>query len=149
MKRDGSTATHSGYYFKDSKTFFCFSTSQQDFFEELQRKTEVLRAENKAFGDDFGNMINMREKAQSLEKENKLKEAISTYLSSLQMSENSQRLSINNFAFDIHRVIILYGKTKQEELLEEFLEDKIQRYPDFQDTKDWKVRLDKLQFKKG
>jgi len=27
LLRDGSSAAHSGYYFKDSKTFFCFSTS--------------------------------------------------------------------------------------------------------------------------
>jgi predicted P-loop ATPase len=27
LLRDGSSAVHSGYYFKDSKTFFCFSTS--------------------------------------------------------------------------------------------------------------------------
>lgn len=32
LKRQGSSALHSGYYFKDSKTFFCFSTST-DFKE--------------------------------------------------------------------------------------------------------------------
>jgi len=29
LLRDGSSAVHSGYYFKDSKTFFCFSTSTE------------------------------------------------------------------------------------------------------------------------
>jgi hypothetical protein len=29
LLRDGSAATHSGYYFKDTKTFFCFSTSTE------------------------------------------------------------------------------------------------------------------------
>jgi len=82
--------------------------------------------------------------AAQLEKEKKYYEAISVYLKSIEQGESSELLNIYNYAHDISRVIMLYGKTKQVEELKKFLEEKIKLYPDFRDIRDWAVRLSKL-----
>jgi tetratricopeptide (TPR) repeat protein len=71
-------------------------------------------------------------------------EALALYLFSIERGEQSKLLNINNYANDIERVIILYGRTKQKEFLIQFLEEKLKKYPDFRDAKDWAVRLTKL-----
>ena len=43
LLRDGSSAVHSGYYFKDSKTFFCFSTSTEFQPEKPYNHFQVLQ----------------------------------------------------------------------------------------------------------
>ena len=43
LLRDGSSAAHSGYYFKDSKTFFCFSTSTEFQPEKPYNHFQVLQ----------------------------------------------------------------------------------------------------------
>jgi hypothetical protein len=43
LLRNGSTAAHSGYYFKDSKTFFCFSTSTEFQPEKPYNHFQVLQ----------------------------------------------------------------------------------------------------------
>ena len=84
LLRDGSSAVHSGYYFKDTKTFFCFSTSTEfqpekpyNHFQVLQvlegkndyRTTlrllkeygyEVKTKPNKVSSDDIAEYINSR-----------------------------------------------------------------------------------------
>jgi hypothetical protein len=44
LLRNGSLATHSGYYFKDSKTFFCFSTSTEFKAGKPYNHFQVLQA---------------------------------------------------------------------------------------------------------
>jgi hypothetical protein len=43
LLRDGSSATHSGYYFKDSNTFFCFSTSTPFTPEKPYNHFQILQ----------------------------------------------------------------------------------------------------------
>lgn len=43
LLRDGSSAVHSGYYYKDSKTFFCFSTSTEFQPEKPYNHFQVLQ----------------------------------------------------------------------------------------------------------
>jgi len=43
LLRDGSSAVHSGYYFKDTKTFFCFSTSTEFQPEKPYNHFQVLQ----------------------------------------------------------------------------------------------------------
>lgn len=43
LLRPGSTAPHSGYYFKDSKTFFCFSTSTPFATEKAYNTFQILQ----------------------------------------------------------------------------------------------------------
>lgn len=43
LLRDGSSAEHSGYYFKDTKTFFCFSTSTEFKPEKPYNHFQVLQ----------------------------------------------------------------------------------------------------------
>jgi len=115
-----------------------------DDYESLKKETERLQKENNAWSVDFNKIIALRQKAKEFEQLNKIEEAISVYLQSIEFGESSAKLNINNYAHDIDRVIILYSKTKQQETLKRFLENKIDLYPDFQDTKKWAVRLSKL-----
>lgn len=43
LLRNGSTASHSGYYFKDSKTFFCFSSSTDFKTEKPYNNFQILQ----------------------------------------------------------------------------------------------------------
>jgi len=43
LLRPGSSAIHSGYYFKDSKTFFCFSTSTGFHHEKPYNNFQILQ----------------------------------------------------------------------------------------------------------
>ena len=43
LLRDGSKAAHSGYYFKDSKTFFCFSSSTDFTPEKPYNNFQILQ----------------------------------------------------------------------------------------------------------
>lgn len=115
-----------------------------DEYDDLERETEAIKAKNKAWEIEFNKIISLRQKAQQFEKENKLNEALETYLESIEKGENGKCLNIANYAFDIDRVIVLYSKTKQKELLVEFLEEKIIQYHDFRGVKEWAVRLSKL-----
>lgn len=113
-------------------------------FEKFKRDTEALQAQNDAWSKEFHDLGYLRGQARQFEKEQRFIEAIDIYLNSIERGEQSKLLNIYNYAHDIERVIILYGKTKQKELLIQFLKEKIEMYPDFRDTKDWAVRLTKL-----
>jgi hypothetical protein len=57
LKRNGSLATHSGYYFKDTKTFFCFSTSTEFIAGKPYNNFQVLQVlEGK---DDFRTTVRL------------------------------------------------------------------------------------------
>ena len=113
-------------------------------YESLKMETERLQTENNAWQIDFNKIIALRQKAKELEQQNETEEAISVYLQSIAFGEFSLKLNICNYAHDINRVIILYSKIKEHETLKRFLQDKINLYPDFQDAKNWAVRLSKL-----
>jgi hypothetical protein len=113
-------------------------------YESLKSETERLQKENNAWQIDFDKIIALRQKAKELEQQNKTEEAISVYLQSIAFGEFSPKLNICNYAHDINRVIILYSRIKEHETLKRFIQDKINLYPDFQDAKNWAVRLSKL-----
>lgn len=113
-------------------------------YDKFKKDLEALQAHNEAWSKEFHDLGYLRDKARQYEKEQKFIEAITIYLNSVERGEQSKLLNIYNYAHDIERVIILYGKTKQKEALRQFLEEKIKMYPDFRDTKDWAVRLTKL-----
>jgi soluble cytochrome b562 len=94
-------------------------------YDRIKRETEILEKENRQWSKEFNNTIATREKALQLEKEGKLFEALDIYLDSINKDENSKKLTIYNYAFDIDRVIVLYGKTKQKEKLKPFLEENV------------------------
>jgi tetratricopeptide (TPR) repeat protein len=113
-------------------------------YESLKKETERLQEENNAWSVDFNKIIELRQKAKELEQLKRFDEAISVYLQSIEFGESSTKLNINNYAYDIERAIILYSKTNQQETLKRFIENKINLYPNFQETKIWAVRLSKL-----
>ncbi len=123
------------------------SNKQKGKMTDLKQKTEKLRADNKAWEADSKKVIALRQEAQDLERRKELEKAIETYLLSIKTGEKSEKLSFNNFAFDIQRVIILLGKTKQKEQLKEFLREKINKYPTVKESETWKDRLQKLEGK--
>lgn len=116
----------------------------QKQFDKLKKETERLQNENREWKNNFDNIISLRQKAQQYEKENKINDAIETYLQSIDFGEKNTKLSINNYAHDIERVIILYSKLKQTNLLIDFLNYNLEKYPDYQDARKWAVRLSKL-----
>ena len=113
-------------------------------YDRIKRETEILQAENKQWENEFSGKILSREKALQLEKEGKLFDALELYLDSIDKDENSNKLTIYNYAFDIDRVIVLYGKTKQKEKLKAFLEDKVAKHANYNKINEWIVRLSKL-----
>jgi tetratricopeptide (TPR) repeat protein len=115
-----------------------------DDYEKFKNDLEALQAHNEAWSKEFHDLGSLREKARQYEKEQRFMEAIALYLFSIERGEQSKLLNIYNYAYDIERVIILYGKTKQKEMLIQFLEEKLEKYPDFREAKDWAVRLTKL-----
>ena len=118
--------------------------SLDDMIKKDKEELKKLQAENKLWEQDFKTTIKFRNTASDLEKTGKLLEAIEEYSKSISFGENSQRLNLNNYAFDIERLIILYGKTKQANTLIIFLETIISKYPNYRDTKKWAVRLSAL-----
>ena len=120
------------------------SISAYTEYDRIKRETEIIQTENRKWEKEFNNTISSREKALQLEKENKLNEALEIYLDSINKDENSDKLTIYNYAFDIDRVIVLYDKTKQKEKLKAFLEDKINKHQNYNKVNEWIVRLSKL-----
>lgn len=111
---------------------------------ELETKLIELQRENKAWEKDFNHIIKLREKAIQLEKNQDYSKAIETYIESIEFGEKSVKLNFSNYGYDIERLIVLYGKTKQTEKQIELLDRIIETYPDSQDTDKWKIRLSKL-----
>ncbi|AVR46020.1 hypothetical protein C7S20_12575 [Christiangramia fulva] len=118
-------------------------------YSELKQKTQELKAQNKKWETDSKKMISLRNRGSELEKKKQLKEAIDVYLESIKFGEEeTNKLHLYNYAHDIDRVIILYSKTKQFELLEEFLKRNIEKYPEYNKIEKWQERLTKLEKKK-
>ena len=57
LLRNGSQAAHSGYYFKDSKTFFCFSTSTGFKTEKPYNNFQILQVLEG--GDNYNDTIKL------------------------------------------------------------------------------------------
>lgn len=116
-----------------------------DFLKQIKRDTIALQKENKEFSNEHSKVCRKRENAKKLEKLEKYDLAINTYLENIDFCRKSTRINmINIYLQDIERVIILYGKTKQTELLIEFLEDNINRYKSLAFVDKWKSKLIKL-----
>jgi len=113
-------------------------------YDELTQKIEKQKIESAKWGEEFGHTVKYRNRARKLEENKEYEKAVKVYLSSIDYCENSKKMTISNYAFDIERVIILYGKTKQKEEQKLFLERVISRYPEYRDITKWEVRLAKL-----
>lgn len=116
-----------------------------DFLKQIKLNTMILQKENKEFDREHSQVCKKRDSAEKLEKLEKYNSAINTYLENINFCRNSTRVNkVNIYLHDIERVIILYGKTKQTELLIEFLEDNINRYKTLPFVEKWKSKLIKL-----
>lgn len=115
------------------------------FEKQLKLETKKIEAENRLWEKEYRILGSRSEKAKKYEKEEKFELAISTYLENIEYSKSNVRMNnISYIARDIERVIILYGKIGEKELLKKFLSENISFYPKFQGVEKWKVRLSKL-----
>jgi len=133
---------------KPDATSRLFSDQTSDLindFEKFKKETEELQAHNEAWLKEFQRLGSLTQSGNTLEKEKNFYRAITVYLEAVEFGEKSSLLNIYNYALAIERVIILYGKTKQKENLIQFLHQKIEMYPEFRETKNWAVRLSKLE----
>ncbi len=110
----------------------------------IEQKLKRIKDENADWERDFSKLGSFSNKASTFEKNGKLYEAIEFYLKAIEFGENCKKLHINNYAYDIERVLILYGKTKQKGLQIEFLQSMISKHSDYNDLMKWKVRLSGL-----
>ena len=118
--------------------------SLEDMIKKDKEELKKLQSENKSWEKDFETIIRFRNIASKLEEKGKFNDAIEEYSKSVIFGETSQRLNLNNYAYDIERLIVLYGKTKQIDTLINFLEQIIAKHPNYRDTKKWAVRLSSL-----
>jgi len=63
------------------------------------------------------------------------------------LGESSSKLNISNYVHDIERVIVIYSKTKEYELLIPFLKSVIEKYSINNEANKWQIRLAKLENK--
>lgn len=116
-------------------------------YDDLKRKTEELRKANDDWQKEFSKLIEIRNIATALEKENKKEEALEKYLKAIELGESSSKLNINNYLHDIDRVIIIYSKNNNTKLLVPFLQRMIKKYPEVKEVNKWQIRLAKLENK--
>jgi hypothetical protein len=110
----------------------------------IQQKLEKLRIENQNIKESQDFYFEIVRNAEKLEKNKEYEKAIIDYEKALEYAYSEPILKIHNYAFSIHRLIILYGRTKQKNKLKLHLENSIEKNPNYNDAKDWKQRLEKL-----
>jgi tetratricopeptide (TPR) repeat protein len=130
------------FFKKDKKSKYTIEAL--DAYIELEDRNEKLKKENREWEKDFSHLSSLRQKAKILEDENNYMEAVELYLESIEFGEKSNKLNIENYGYDIKRVIILYGKLKQKAYQRQFLERMISTYPDCREAIDWDARLAKI-----
>ena len=112
--------------------------------KRLKEKIEALKVKNKHIADVQNYYFSIVNKARKLESNKKYEEAILEYNKGLNYAYSEPILKIHNYAHSIHMLIILYGKIKNYQRLEEHLKESIYKHPDWKDSKDWEKRLNKL-----
>lgn len=112
--------------------------------DKLSIKLKELKTKNKNTIEKQEYYFDFVRKAKKFEDNKSLEKAIKTYEYGLEYAYNEPILKIHNYAFSIHRLIILYGKTKQIDKLKSHLENSICNHSNWKDVEDWKKRLHKL-----
>lgn len=120
-----------------------FSISKEEL-DELREEVEKERVENDAWKADYDKLIEIRNDARECDKNKEYEKAIYLYQNVVLFGAKSPRLNIYNYAFDIDRLIILYGKTKQYKELKALLSSSVSKYSDYRNVDNWKLRLEKV-----
>lgn len=114
--------------------------------EKRKRDLSDLKEHNKVHAEQSAKTIRLREEAKFLEDEGNYDYAVMTYLREIELAKE-YKFGFNRFSRSVHRVIILYGKMKRYEDLKSYLENLLKEYPEANETKDWKIRLNKVNIK--
>jgi tetratricopeptide (TPR) repeat protein len=117
---------------------------EDEEYETLKAQVDKINEEHASWEKEFSILRSLTEKARMLEKEGNLDEAENFYLQAIEFGEKNDKFGLNNYYYDINRLIIIYSKTKQTEKLRNFLEENIAKYSGSNDVKEWFVRLSKV-----
>lgn len=109
------------------------------YMTELER----LKEENERWSELFAVIASNRNKATDFEKEANLRDALAVYKHNIEFAINNG-FKYWHYAHDINRVVILLGKLKEHAELSATLSYLIDKYPNVQDTQNWRARLAKL-----
>lgn len=120
------------------------NSNTTNYYENLKAKREDLKNKNNRVSQIQNYFFDFVQNGEIFEKNKDFYSAINEYDKALRFAYSESILKINNYAHTIHRLIILFGKTKQFDKLKEHLELSIEKHPEFRDVKDWKLRLEKL-----
>ena len=117
--------------------------------KQIAKELKDAERENKLWKKEFDSICIRRSEAKNHELNKNYYKSIELYLQNISVCQNSSRINkIHHFAHDINRVIILFGKTKENELLKNFLNELLTKYPTWFDADKWKSRLEKLKTKR-
>lgn len=130
-----------------------YKNNKKENYREIIRKYDNINkrlAERKKESDkwekEWDKLRETADKAREYEKKD-IEKALEYHLKSYEFGHNSEILNLNNYAHNIKRAIILFGKLKRYSELKDFLEKVISQYPEEHFAKDWIVRLTKLNSK--
>lgn len=114
-------------------------------FRKMENEIKEMQTERSNWDKSFEIVCSRRNRANDLEKNNDFQSAINPYLENIDYCKRDKYVNnLNNYVHDIDRIIILYGKLKQNEELKYFLENVISEYPKYEGLSKWKIRLSKL-----
>lgn len=113
-------------------------------YNDAERGLAEIQNKRNVFEKEHTKILELRQEARDCEKMLQYDKAISLYEQSVLFGELSDNMKLNMYSFDIERLIILYGKTKQIDILKDFLTENIKKYPRSQDAKKWRERLKKI-----
>lgn len=114
-------------------------------FRKMDNEIKEMQTERSNWDKSFEIVCSTRNRANDLEKNNDFQSAIDLYLENIDYCKRDKYVNnLNNYVHDIDRIIILYGKLKQNEELKSFLENVISEYPKYEGISKWKIKLAKL-----
>ena len=116
-----------------------FINQKKKSITEIKKQAEVTRSQRLETDK-------IREEAKFLEDEKNYEYAVLAYLKEIELAKKFN-YDFHHYKESVHRVIILYGKMNDYPALQMYLETLIIEYPERNEIKNWKERLEKAELK--
>lgn len=114
-------------------------------FRKMDNEVKEMQKERSNWDKSFEIVCTRRTRATDFENRNDYLSAINLYLENISYCKKDKYVNnLNNYIHDIDRVIILYGKLKQDHELKSFLETVIADNPRYKGVGKWKIKLSKF-----